>query len=50
METLTSKKQDIINPPSTKRITGSEAVILSLIEEGVDVIFGYSRRKHYANL
>lgn len=41
METLTKQKQDIPNPPSTKRITGSEAVILSLIEEGVEVIFGY---------
>lgn len=26
---------------ATKRITGSEAVILSLLEEGVDTIFGY---------
>lgn len=26
---------------SKKRVTGAEAVILSLIEEGVDVIFGY---------
>ena len=25
---------------ATKRITGSEAVILSLLEEGVDTIFG----------
>lgn len=41
METLSKQKQNITNPPSTKRITGSEAVILSLIEEGVEVIFGY---------
>ncbi len=26
---------------STKRITGSEAVILSLLEEGVEIIYGY---------
>lgn len=26
---------------ATKRITGSQAVILSLLEEGVDTIFGY---------
>ncbi len=26
---------------STKKVTGSEAVILSLLEEGVDTIFGY---------
>jgi len=25
----------------TKKVTGSEAIILSLIEEGVDTIFGY---------
>ncbi len=26
---------------ATKRITGSQAIILSLLEEGVDTIFGY---------
>jgi acetolactate synthase I/II/III large subunit len=40
METKTQKKE-ATTPPATKRITGSEAVILSLIEEGVDLIFGY---------
>lgn len=29
------------NLMKTKRITGSEAVLLSLIQEGVDVLFGY---------
>jgi acetolactate synthase I/II/III large subunit len=41
METMTKQGKEEINKPATKRITGSEAVILSLIEEGVDVIFGY---------
>jgi acetolactate synthase-1/2/3 large subunit len=40
METMTKQKEEIKNI-SPKHITGSEAVILSLIEEGVDVIFGY---------
>ncbi|MDP4210288.1 MAG: biosynthetic-type acetolactate synthase large subunit [Bacteroidota bacterium] len=41
MDTLTKKKEDEGQAPKTKRITGSEAIILSLIEEGVEVIFGY---------
>jgi len=41
METMTKQKDEEIKSHATKRITGSEAVILSLIEEGVDVIFGY---------
>jgi acetolactate synthase-1/2/3 large subunit len=40
METM-AKQKEKIKSPTTKHITGSEAVILSLIEEGVDVIFGY---------
>ncbi len=37
IETLSKKETDA----GTKRVSGAEAVILSLIEEGVDVIFGY---------
>ncbi len=40
METMTKEKKETISPV-TKHITGSEALLLSLIEEGVDVIFGY---------
>ncbi|MDZ4845925.1 MAG: biosynthetic-type acetolactate synthase large subunit [Chitinophagales bacterium] len=39
-ETLT-KKKSTQKQPKKKTITGSEAVILSLLEEGVDTIFGY---------
>ncbi len=41
MDTMTKQKEEEIKDISPKHITGSEAVILSLIEEGVDVIFGY---------
>jgi acetolactate synthase I/II/III large subunit len=41
METMTKQQEEEIKKSTPKRITGSEAVILSLIEEGVDVIFGY---------
>ena len=37
MKKLTAKKNNM----TTKRVTGSEALILSLLEEGVDTIFGY---------
>jgi acetolactate synthase-1/2/3 large subunit len=40
MKTLTKSKPEIMES-KTKKITGSEALILSLIEEGVDTIFGY---------
>jgi len=40
MKTLTKSKAEIMDNP-TKKITGSEALLLSLIEEGVDTIFGY---------
>ena len=40
MKTLTKSKLEIMDNP-TKKITGSEALLLSLIEEGVDTIFGY---------
>jgi acetolactate synthase I/II/III large subunit len=40
METITKNSQE--NPATAKKtITGAEAVILSLIAEGVDTIFGY---------
>jgi len=39
MATLTEKSR--IKESKAQRITGSEAVILSLLEEGVDTIFGY---------
>jgi acetolactate synthase-1/2/3 large subunit len=38
MSTSTNEKH---TAKPTKRITGSEAVILSLIEEGVELVFGY---------
>jgi len=40
METMTKEKKET-SSLVTKNITGSEALLLSLIEEGVDVIFGY---------
>ncbi len=40
MKTLTKSKAEIMDN-QTKKITGSEALLLSLIEEGVDTIFGY---------
>jgi acetolactate synthase-1/2/3 large subunit len=40
MKTLTKSKPEIMES-QTKKITGSEGLILSLIEEGVDTIFGY---------
>ena len=41
METMTKQQEEEIQKSTPKHITGSEAVILSLIAEGVDVIFGY---------
>ncbi|MHB1921391.1 MAG: biosynthetic-type acetolactate synthase large subunit [Chitinophagaceae bacterium] len=38
-DVLPMKTEDMI--PATTRISGAEAVIKSLIEEGVDVVFGY---------
>ena len=40
METQTIKKQEKINK-TTERISGSEAIVRCLIEEGVDIIYGY---------
>ena len=40
MNTHTIKKKKII-PEVTERISGSEAVLRCLLEEGIDVIFGY---------
>ncbi len=40
METETKKKA-AANPATGKTVTGAEAVILSLIEEDVDTVFGY---------
>jgi acetolactate synthase-1/2/3 large subunit len=40
MRTLTKSKPEIMDS-KTKKITGSEALLLCLIEEGVDTIFGY---------
>jgi acetolactate synthase-1/2/3 large subunit len=40
METATNKKVESTDK-ITKRISGSEAILLSLIEESVDTIFGY---------
>jgi acetolactate synthase-1/2/3 large subunit len=40
MKTLT-KSKPVTMESQTKRITGSEALLLSLIEEGVETIFGY---------
>ena len=40
MKTLTISKAETMGNP-TKKITGSEALLLSLLEEGVDTIFGY---------
>lgn len=40
METLTLEKKKVVRKLS-KRVTGAEAVILSLLAEGVDTIFGY---------
>ena len=40
MESMTKEKKET-SSLATKRVTGSEALLLSLIEEGVDVIFGY---------
>jgi len=40
MQTSTNSKIKPIEKP-TQRISGSEAIILSLIEEGVDTIFGF---------
>ena len=39
--TATSGDSPKLNALSTTRVTGSEALILSLIAEGVDTIFGY---------
>ncbi|MFN4151247.1 MAG: thiamine pyrophosphate-binding protein, partial [Candidatus Sericytochromatia bacterium] len=41
METLTEKKLSIAEQYEGKEVTGSEAVILSLLCEQVDTIFGY---------
>src|SRR5688572_3181567 len=41
-ETLT-KRKPLQKQPKKKTITGAEAVILSLLAEGVDTIFGYPR-------
>jgi hypothetical protein len=35
------KNHQPAKPKKKMRVTGSEAVILSLLEEGVDTIFGY---------
>jgi len=40
MKTVTKSKADSMDI-TTKKITGSEALLLSLIEEGVDTIFGF---------
>src|SRR4030042_4489819 len=40
MKPLTKSKAETMGNP-TKKITGSEALLLSLLEEGVDTIFGY---------
>src|SRR4030065_1577526 len=40
MKTLTKSKAEIMDN-QTKKIAGSEALLLSLLEEGVDTIFGY---------
>jgi acetolactate synthase-1/2/3 large subunit len=40
MKTLTNNKPEQMDNP-IKKISGSEALVLSLIEEGVDTIFGY---------
>ncbi len=41
METKTKKQTDMHQEVKTKRVTGAEALVLSLIEEGVDTLFGY---------
>jgi acetolactate synthase-1/2/3 large subunit len=38
---MANKKDKTTPPVTSKRVTGSEGLILSLIEEGVDLIFGY---------
>jgi acetolactate synthase-1/2/3 large subunit len=40
MSTQTNSKVEIMDNP-TKKISGSEALLLSLLEEGVDTIFGF---------
>lgn len=40
METQTKEQQTTGNK-STKRVTGSDALLLSLINEGIDTVFGY---------
>jgi len=41
MKTEKTKKTASSIPPTTVRVTGAEAIMLSLIQEGVDTIFGY---------
>jgi acetolactate synthase I/II/III large subunit len=42
MDSSAKEKKDKKTPPiSAKKVTGAEGLILSLIEEGIDLIFGY---------
>lgn len=41
MESTAIKQQNADKQQNMKKVTGSEAVLLSLIEEGVEVMFGY---------
>lgn len=41
MDTTATKEKQAMQKQSTKKVTGSEAVLLSLIEEGVEIMFGY---------
>lgn len=42
MDSSAKEKKDKKTPPtSTKKVTGAEGLILSLIEEGIDLLFGY---------